>query len=125
MNNKGFTLIEVLATISILVLITLIAVPSIVSMKDRQNTRSSDEIKKIVENSAETYYEIYKGKIKNKDKINSEGLCISVKRLIESRMLKKPDEIDINNAYVRIKKNGENIEYGFGECSGENIEFKE
>ena len=65
-NNKGFTLIEILATISILVIIVSIALPSIISMKDRNIEKNEENIKEIITTAAEVYIYTYNYDILNR-----------------------------------------------------------
>jgi len=126
MNNKGFTLIELLATISILILIVSIAVPSIVSIKQRNEEKTKEKNKKLIEDSAEAYFEIYRGKITNK---LDEEICLSLRRIVDDKLVKVPldlDDDEINNKFVSIKKDvNDVIIYKYEGCVNENITFRE
>lgn len=55
LNNKGFTLIEVLAVIVILVVIVSIALPNISAMLDRQSCKTTINRSKLLETNAEKF----------------------------------------------------------------------
>ena len=55
LNNKGFTLVEVLAVLVILVVIMSIAIPNISSSVERSKSKQDDARKKILISAAELY----------------------------------------------------------------------
>ena len=55
LNNKGFTLVELLAVIVILVVISSIAIPTISSSLDRSKGKQTDAKKKLLISAAELY----------------------------------------------------------------------
>ena len=59
-NKKGFTLIELLVVIVILIVIISIAVPSFTSSIERSKAKQKDQVIKLVESSAELYYDSHK-----------------------------------------------------------------
>ena len=56
-KNNGFTLIELIAVITILSLIALVSVPVIINTMNRAKQKESDKFKQIVKNAAELYLE--------------------------------------------------------------------
>ncbi|MBR3898400.1 MAG: type II secretion system protein [Bacilli bacterium] len=64
-NKKGFTLIELLAILVILGIITLVAVPNVLSTISRSKTRDYEEFKQTVINAAEVYVETHPDKYPN------------------------------------------------------------
>lgn len=131
-DNKGFTLVEILATITLLLLIATIAIPSFISINKKNSERNASKNAKLIENSAEVYYQMNKNKISNDV---ASGICLPVQYLLEARLLKISDDtedlgISFENTYVEIKKStGNNISYTYrksrSECVGTNITFKE
>lgn len=75
-NNKGFTLIELLAVVVILLAITVVAIPSINSLIERNKEKRNAAQYKIIESYAEIYYEEHKNKFQSK-----ESFCIEVEKL--------------------------------------------
>ena len=59
-NKKGFTLIELLVVIVILVVIMSIAIPSVTSSIERSKDKQKKQVIKLVESSAELYYDSQK-----------------------------------------------------------------
>ena len=63
LNNKGFTLIEVLAVVVILSIIMIIAIPSIKSSIERSNSKKDKALEKVIKSEAELYLSYYKSSI--------------------------------------------------------------
>ena len=126
MNEKGFTLIEVIATISILLLIAIIAVPSIVSIRNKNETDNIEEVKNIIVNAAENYILLY-----NLEQTldTNQIYCITLKELLNKELIKKPNISDISdNSHVKIEKTNDNqIHYEFSNntCSNTEIQYEE
>ena len=129
MNKKGFTLIELLATISILIIIVSIAVPSILTIKDRNIEKIKIKDTELIENAAEAYFEIYKGKIENIDDLYNEGICLPLKYIIKEKLVKVPtnetgNHPDLNTTFILLKKENGTIIYKYNGCFSENITFR-
>lgn len=77
-NKKGFTLIELLVVIVILIVIMSIAIPSVTSSIERSKAKQKDQVIKLVESSAELYYDSHK---------NSGVTKITIPKLIEDGYL--------------------------------------
>ena len=58
MNNKGFTLVELLAVILILTGITLVAVSGISASLNRRDTKECEEQKELAKNAAKIYFSL-------------------------------------------------------------------
>ena len=72
-NNKGFTLVELLAVVVILLAISVIAVSSISAAMERQKDNQDEATKKIIFSYARTYFDDYQ---------NTSGSCVNVDTLI-------------------------------------------
>ncbi len=72
MNSKGFTLVEVLSAVTIMVLITIIAVPTSIRFIEKGKNQQYQILEDQIIGAASKYY------IKHKD----EGKCISLDKLI-------------------------------------------
>ena len=55
LNNKGFTLVELLAVIVILLAISMVAIPNITASLEKNKNRLSESQKKIIVSSAELF----------------------------------------------------------------------
>lgn len=68
-NKKGFTLIELLVVIVILIVIMSIAIPSVTSSIERSKAKQQDQVIKLVEASAELYYDSHKNSVNTSNEI--------------------------------------------------------
>ena len=75
MDNKGFTLVELLAVLIILIAIMSIAIPSISSSLERSKDKQNEARKKVLESAAELYVTDHKNNIENN------SCCISLEEL--------------------------------------------
>lgn len=110
-NNKGFTLVELLATISILAIIMLIAIPNVVGVvqKSRNKTYVEDAKKMI----SLAKYKV-KSDVKIKDALGDGPVCISLNYLDSGKEIKDAPnggEYDTEYSYVFVEKNYDNSYY--------------
>lgn len=86
LNNKGFTLVELLAVVVILVIIMSIALPNISSSIERSNAKQDTAMIDVIESAGGLYVSNHKAEI-NKNHpgiVNGSGLCyIKVSQLKE------------------------------------------
>ena len=85
-NKKGFTLIELLVVIVILIVIMSIAIPSVTSSIERSKAKQKDQVIKLVESSAELYYDSHKNSITSNQ--------ITIPKLIDAGYLTKAEAKD-------------------------------
>ena len=96
LDSRGFTLVELLAVVVILVIITAIAIPSISSSIERTNDNQIEGKKKMLESAADLYVGDHR-KYRNNFKA---GKCyISVDDLINSEYITK-DEVMVNGEKI-------------------------
>ena len=110
-NNKGFTLVELLATISILAIIMLIAIPNVVGVvqKSRNKTYVEDAKKMI----SLAKYKV-KSDVQIKDALGDGSVCISLDYLDSGKEIKDAPnggEYDTEKSYVFVEKNYDNSYY--------------
>ena len=84
-NKKVFTLIELLVVIVILIVIMSIAIPSVTSSIERSKDKQKKQVIKLVESSAELYYDSHK---------NSGVTEITIPDLIDNGYLTKAEAKD-------------------------------
>lgn len=106
-NNKGFTLVELLAVLVILAAIMGIAIPSITSSMERTKEKQNDEKKAMLESFAELYVADHKNTIYNNLGTNT-NCYISLLTLKEGGYLtndadKDADGNQLNGAIVFAK----------------------
>ena len=63
LDRSGFTLVELLAVVAILVIIMLIAIPNISSSIERSNERKDAAMEKMVKNAGELYVSRHRSSI--------------------------------------------------------------
>ncbi len=119
-NNKGFTLVEIIVTIGLLVLIATITIPSIISMQNRNKQKNLEKLKETIVTAAETYYQ------NNLDIGELDECYISLSTLANKNLIKTPitnpktnEQIDIKNVYIKVTKSvietNTKINYTYGE----------
>lgn len=125
--KKGFTLVELLAILMILGVITLIAAPAIVSTNKKSIDNDYEEFKKTIENAAEVYVETHLDDIDVINlKNNGSSMNIDASTLISSGLINggmknpkvKPDssgseKISNQNIYVTASKESNTIKYTY------------
>lgn len=101
LNKKGFTMIELLAVLVILVVIMAIAIPSVTSSIERSKQKEYDQKVKLIESEAELYIDRHSYTIGNK---------IGIKTLINDSKssLRASEIVDPNNSSRTIS--------GYVEC---------
>lgn len=117
-NKKGFTLVEMLASIEILLLITILTYPSFNKLNKKTEEKFDYSIKTIVENAAKIYVDNNKELIDEKITSNNGKYCLPVATLSSYDYLdtpiKKSDGENLNlKSCVYITKENEdnNIKY--------------
>lgn len=117
-NKKGFTLVEMLAAIGILLLITILTYPSFNKLNKKAEEKFDYSIKTIVENAAKIYVDNNKELIDEKITSNNGKYCLPVATLSSYDYLdtpiKKSDGENLNlKSCVYITKENEdnNIKY--------------
>lgn len=99
-DNKGFTIVELLAVLVILITILLIALPSITSTVERNKENMLNKKYDMFEASAETYVSLYKNKINYSSFIN--GNCvINLNDLVSKGLLTNEDLKDSNGKIIK------------------------
>lgn len=80
-NNKGFTLIELIATIGIMLLIGLVIINNMSGILSKQQDQEYESFKKKLEDGACIYVELDQ---ELRDKCKTNGCTIAVQDLIEN-----------------------------------------
>lgn len=126
--NKGFTLVELLAVLFILSVITIVAVPNVITTNEKSKEKDIAEFKKTVENAAEVYVETHLDTDWVVDlKKNGNPHCININDLIVDKEtgtgvnllnpnLKNPEndtEVVSLNASVDVYKEYDEIKYKY------------
>ena len=123
-NNKGFTLVELLVTISILGIVSVMAMPIIRNIVEANNMKKFITYKDSVESSAKLYVDSYSEDLFGKNK--SGCAYITYDQMKDKNLIKNIQEnnvsCDSDKTYVRvIKLNGKYTyatQIGCGNSSG-------
>ena len=107
MKKNGFTLVELLAVVSILSLLLLLVVPKIVNQLNNSKEEVNDTTKKVIYSATEKYMKDYNADTKDK-------YCILVSDLIDENYLS--DSITDNNTGIDISR--KSVEILYNENSG-------
>lgn len=114
LNNKGFTLVELLAVLVILIAIMGIAIPSISSSLERHQKKQNEARYQLIESSAELYVTDNKNAIYKKlESTNTNSCSILISDLIDYLSeveMKDANDKDLSNYYVIFTKPN-NYEY--------------
>ena len=110
--NKGFTLMEMLATIIIVIMIGGIAVPSIINQIANKKEELDNSTKKLIYEATELYMS---NNISNYPKLSGNKYCVSIDKLVEAKYLETPikdfktgKEISLTNVVsVTVNEMGE------------------
>lgn len=101
LNNKGFTLIELLAVVVILLIISVIAIPSISAAIERNKEKKNNAQINVIETYAEIYYETHKNA-----GASIEDFCINVNTLELTDAEKKDADGGYFEGSVKYENNG-------------------
>lgn len=108
LNNKGFTLVELLAVLVILIAIMTIAMPTISSSLERTKEQQNQARYEVLESAAELYVTDNKNAIYNKLDTNNTNSCtILVSQLNEYLSeveMKDANDKDLSNYYIIFTK---------------------
>ncbi len=109
MNKKGFTLIETVMVIAILALLMLILVPNVISLINKNNIKSCQNLEASIKNAAKAYvtnnkYQLgfscgTEKEIKIQDLIDSGDLKLTDNKLVNP---KNNDTISLNETVVKV-----------------------
>jgi prepilin-type N-terminal cleavage/methylation domain-containing protein len=95
LNNKGFTLVELLAVVVILVIIMLVSIPNISSSIERRNKKNEAKMKEVIIDASELFVTNKEESISSNLKNCSTKKCIiSVSELIDAGYLVKNEVKD-------------------------------
>ena len=112
-NYKGFTLVEMLVTITVLGIVTLIAIPVISVVSRQLNSRKLDSYKAIVESGAKIYTDSKDMDLFGYQKIG----CVDVyyTTLVSNKVIDELDfsnqDVEVDKIFVRVKKVNDNYYY--------------
>lgn len=123
-NNKGFTLMEMIAVIGIISLMALIVLPSVINQLAKKKTELGDATKKLIYTAADLYFS---DQINTYPKeIGGKNYCVSLEILVNEGYLKKPLKDLENGKEIKLNRLVKTTVNNYGEYDdyavlGENV----
>ena len=115
LNNNGFTLVELLAVLVILITIMSIAIPTISSSLERSKDSQNKQKQKLLESAAELYVADHKNDVFAKLNSNDNNCCkitlgkLKKEEYVDADAIKDVDGNNFNSIIVRKTENGLSI----------------
>lgn len=104
MKQKGFTLIEVLAVISLIAAVSLVMLPTIINQVNRSKGDLDEATIKLIENATYNYMDMNQSIYSMK---SGKKYCINLKTLVDSGFLKDNLKYSSTNKKIDLTKNVE------------------
>lgn len=115
MNNKGFTLTELIVTMALVTLISLISFPTITNLQRSSKQQIYESYEKVLINGAKLYVDKYDRDLFSKNNQSEQCVSINYSDLISENLIKeiknKNEKIDSDNTYINAKKKNYNVTY--------------
>ena len=104
-NNKGFTLVELIAVVVILVIILLVALPNMSSSIEKRQKKDKINIESIIKDAGELYISNYIEGVT----VDSNGYCyFAIKTLTTNNYLTNNDIDEYKNGCIIFDKTNNN-----------------
>ena len=113
-NKKGFTLVEVLVTITILGIVTLISLPVISAISGKLNDNKLDTYKGIIESGAKIYTDSHDVDLFGYQKNGCVDIYYSTlvhHNIIDELAFGNNNNVVVDKIFVRVKKINDNYDY--------------
>ena len=119
--KKGFTLMEMIAVIGILALMTLIILPNLLNQVNNKKEELSNTMKNMIYSATDLYLN---ENVENYPKIAGNTYCIKLQELVNANYLKTPltdvetgGTIDLNQKVsITVDAYGQYDDFNFGDC---------
>ena len=107
-NNKGFTLVEILAILVILGVIIAIMIPNVNNLIEKNKNNSYNQLIKSIESATKMYISDYRYNITLEDKTCTEASMINIKKVANNDISdsKIPIKILIDEGNLKTSKDG-------------------
>lgn len=109
LNNKGLTLIELIAAIAVMLIILLISVPSLSAIIERNKGVQDKKNIEILNSAVELYLDMYKTKINRYDDFTT-GNCQMPISELKNKDLLESDFLD-NSYYIQYDTTNKQYNY--------------
>lgn len=109
MNTKGFTLTELIVTIALIGIISMIAFPAISQLKENNKLEKYKAYEKVMETGAKLYVDSKKADLF----IGKNTETISYSTLLDNKLIEEfeDDRVKCNSSYVTATKNEQVVSY--------------
>ncbi len=87
MNNKGFTLVEALAAVLIVVMISGIVVPTVINQITQKKDEITDTTKRLIYEATDLYMS---NNISDYPKLSGNEYCVSLDKLAQAKLIEAP-----------------------------------
>ena len=104
LNKKGFTLVELLAVVVIMLAISVMAVSSISAAVERNKKKQNTAKIKVIESYAEVYYNDHKNSLSGKNCIYLNVLNLSDKESVDADGEQFNGCIDLTDNFLKFKE---------------------
>lgn len=108
LNKKGFTLVELLAVVVILLAISVIAVSSISAAIERNKNKQNEAKKELIVSYGKLYYDEHKN-----DYTSITDFCVTTGKLKNDKYISDDELMDADNNTISgaVKYNGTKFEF--------------
>ena len=118
MNNKGFTLTELIVTMAIIIVISLISLPAITELQKSGRQAVSESYEKVLVNGAKLYVDKYDRDLFSRNQTDSQCVVITYDDLVNENLIKKyngnkGETINKDKTFVNATKENGKLKYDF------------
>ena len=115
MNDKGFTLTELIVTMALVTLISMISYPAITNLQRSSKQQIYESYEKVLVNGAKLYVDKYDRDLFVRNKKAEQCVSITYDDLIRENLIKeiknKNETVDSNSTFVNARKKDYNVTY--------------
>ena len=118
MNNKGFTLTELIVTMAIIIVISLISLPAITELQKSGRQAVYESYEKVLVNGAKLYVDKDDRDLFSRNQTDSQCVVITYDDLVNENLIKKyngnkGETINKDKTFVNATKENGKLKYDF------------
>ena len=115
MNDKGFTLTELIVTMALVTLISMISYPAITNLQRSSKQQIYESYEKVLVNGAKLYVDKYDRDLFDRNNKKEQCVSITYSDLIRENLIKKiknkNETVDSKSTFVNARKKDYNVTY--------------